>query len=141
MFSQRVRQVMGRERLLIAAPQSSVAEAARLMAGDEVSAVVVVDGEERPVGIFTGRDVVRRVLAAGRDPQATLLADVMTAAPTTIDPDKPFGYALRVMQERRFRHLPVLDNGKLVGIVSARDAMDPEMEEFVAETQRREGYR
>lgn len=140
MYSQRVRQVMASERLLVAAPHSSVSEAARLMAGDGVSAVVVVE-HERPVGIFTGRDVVRRVLAVGRDPGATLLSDVMTAEPITIDPDKLFGHALLLMQERGFRHLPVLDGGKLVGIVSSRNAMDPEMEEFIAEAARRDGYR
>lgn len=140
MYSQRVKQVMGRERLLVAAPHASVSDAARLMAGDEVSAVVVVD-QERAVGIFTGRDVVRRVLAQGLDPDATTLADVMTAAPITVDPDKTFGHALRVMQERGFRHLPVLDHGKLVGIVSSRNVMDPEMEEFIAEAARRDGYR
>lgn len=140
MYSQRVKQVMGRERLLVAAPHSSVSEAARLMAGDGVSAVVVVD-DERAIGIFTGRDVVRRVLAVGRDPHATRLADVMTAEPITIDPDKLFGHALLLMQERGFRHLPVLDHGKLVGIISSRNAMDPEMEEFIAEAARRDGYK
>jgi predicted transcriptional regulator len=62
----------------------------------------------------------------------------MSKAPTTIHPDKSFGYALLVMHENGFRHLPVVESGKLVGIVSARNALDPELEEFVSESRRRE---
>jgi signal-transduction protein with cAMP-binding, CBS, and nucleotidyltransferase domain len=61
----------------------------------------------------------------------------MTRAPHTVDPDKPFGHALLVMQENGFRHMPVVQNGKLIGIVSSRSAMDPELEEFVFEASRR----
>jgi CBS domain-containing protein len=139
-FSQRVKQIMEGERLLVATPQSSVSDAARLMAGDDVGAVVVVE-KDQVVGIFTGRDVVRRVLATGADPQTTSVASVMTAAPMTIDADKSFGQALRLMQENHFRHLPVLEAGKLVGIVSSRNVLDPEMEEFTSEVQRRESFR
>jgi predicted transcriptional regulator len=62
----------------------------------------------------------------------------MSKAPTTIHPDKSFGYALLVMHNNGFRHLPVVENGKTVGIVSARNALDPELEEFVSESRRRE---
>lgn len=65
----------------------------------------------------------------------------MTRAPHTVDPDKPFGYALLVMQENGFRHLPVVQDSKPIGIVSSRSAMDPDMEEFVSEAQRREHFR
>jgi CBS domain-containing protein len=61
----------------------------------------------------------------------------MTTEPQTVDPNKSFGYALLVMHEYGFRHLPVVENGKLIGIVSARNALDPDLEEFVAESQRR----
>jgi len=94
--------------------------------------------DERLVGIFTERDAVVRVMARGRDARATQLADVMTAPPLTVDPDKTFGYALLMMHENGFRHVPVIENGKPVGIVSARNALDPEMEEFVSEAQRRQ---
>ena len=56
----------------------------------------------------------------------------------TVTPDKSFGYALIVMHDNGFRHLPVVENGKLIGIVSARNALDPELEEFVSESRRRE---
>ena len=70
----------------------------------------------------------------------TLLADVMTTAPQTVDPDKTFGYALLLMHEHGFRHVPVVEDGKPIGIVSARNALDPEMEEFISEAQRRKHY-
>lgn len=136
MFSQRIRSVMERKKLLTAPPETTVSKAAELMARRKVGAVMVVE-HERLVGIFTERDAVFRVIAQGRDAQTTRLADVMTSAPQTVDPDKSFGYALLVMFENGFRHLPVLESGKLIGIVSARNALDPDLEEFVAESQRR----
>jgi CBS domain-containing protein len=128
------------KKLLTAPPGTTVSQAARLMAKKNVGAVMVVENELL-VGIFTERDAVFRVIAQGRDTQTTLLADVMTSAPQTVDPDKTFGYALRIMHENGFRHVPVIENGKPIGIVSSRNAMDPDMEEFVAEAQRRKHIR
>ena len=140
MFSQRIKNVMEREKLLIAPPDTNVSTAAKLMAKKNVGAVMVVE-DERLVGIFTERDVVFRVIAKGLDAQATSLAEVMTKAPQTSDPDKTFGSALLMMHENGFRHVPVIEDGKVVGIVSARNALDPDMEEFVAEAQRRKHIR
>ncbi len=127
---------MEQEKLLTASPETTVSEAAELMANRNVGAVMVVE-RERLVGIFTERDAVFRVIAQGRDARTTRLADVMTTTPLTVDPDKSFGYALLMMHENGFRHVPVIENGKLIGIVSSRNALDPEMEEFVSESQRR----
>jgi CBS domain-containing protein len=135
-----VRNVMQRQKLLKAPPETRVSEAAKLMAAKNAGAVMVVE-DERLVGIFTERDVVFRVVARGLDAQATRLADVMTRAPHTVEPDKPFGYALLLMQEKGFRHLPVIEDGKPIGIVSSRSAMDPELEEFVSEAHRRTHFR
>jgi CBS domain-containing protein len=140
MFSQRIRSVMEKKKLLTATPEITVSQAAKLMAKKNVGAVAVVENE-RLVGIFTERDAVFRVLAQGRDAQTTKLADVMTREPQTVDPDKSFGYALLMMHENGYRHVPVVENGKLIGIVSSRNALDPEMEEFVSETQRRKHIR
>ena len=137
MFSQRIRTVMKRKKILTAPPETTVSKAAKLMASKNVGAVMVVK-DERLVGIFTERDAVFRVMALGRDAQTTPLADVMTTTPMTLDPDESFGHALLVMHENGFRHVPVIENGKPVGIVSARNALDPEMEEFVSEAKRRE---
>ena len=137
MYSQKIRLVMQGEHLLTATSETTVRAAAHLLAGSPVGAIVVVD-ECRVVGIFTERDAVLRVLAPGADAQATVLAQVMTRDPLTIDPDQLYGQALRLMHERGFRHLPVVEDGKPVGIVCARDALDPELEEFVCEAKRRE---
>ena len=137
MFSQSVKNVMERKNLLTAPPEMSVREAAKQMAKRTVGAVLVVDGQ-RLVGIFTERDAVLRVLANDRDPGTTRLAEVMTPAPITVGPEKSFGFALLLMHENGFRHVPVIEGGKLVGIVSARNALDPDLEEFVSEAERRE---
>jgi len=140
MFSQPVKSVMERKKLLIAAPGMTVSEAARQMAKNNVGAVLVVD-KDSLVGIFTERDAVFRVIAQGRDLNSTRLADVMTPQPKTVDPGKSFGYALLLMHENGFRHVPVVEEGKLLGIVSARNALDPDLEEFAAEAHRREHIR
>jgi CBS domain-containing protein len=131
---------MERKRILIAPPETSVSKAAKLMAKRKVSAVMVVE-DGRLVGIFTERDAVYRVVAKGRDAHATRLAEVMTPDPRTVAPDESFGYAMLMMFEHGFRHAPVIEDGRPVGIVSARMALDPELEEFVAEVQRRKHIR
>jgi CBS domain-containing protein len=139
MFDQSVRSVMQPQKLVKVPPDMAVDQAARLMARKNLGAILVVE-EDRLVGILTERDIAYRVVAPGLDPQATRLAAVMTPSPETIDPGKPFGYALLRMQERGFRHLPVVEDGKLIGIVSSRSAMDPAMEEFATEAHRRKHY-
>jgi CBS domain-containing protein len=127
---------MEERKLVTAPPQTTVSKAAKLMAKRNVGAVMVVD-EGRLVGIFTERDAVFRVMARDLNSQTTRLVDVMTKAPITLAPDKSFGYALLIMHENGFRHVPVTESGKLIGVVSARNALDPDMEEFVSESQRR----
>ena len=140
MFDRPVRSVMQRRKILKMPPQTSVRKAAALMANKNVGAVMVIENE-RLVGIFTERDAVIRVIARGLDTGTTRLADVMTPSPHTVAPDRPFGYALLVMHDHGFRHLPVIENGRPIGIVSARSAMDPDLEEFESEAQRRKYYR
>jgi CBS domain-containing protein len=117
--------------------EMTVARAARLMKEARVGALLVMD-EGRLAGIFTERDALFRVIAEGRDPEATRLAEVMSANPRTITPDRPFGHALHMMHEGGFRHVPVVQGGKALGVVSARDALGPELEAFVAELGERE---
>jgi CBS domain-containing protein len=140
MFDTSVRNVMRKGDLLKGPPTLPVAAAAQRMAKKNVGAIVVME-RDRVVGIFTERDIVFRVIARGLDPAITLVGDAMTRTVQTIGPDEPFGHGLLVMHDKRFRHLPVVENGKLVGIVSARTALDPELEEFVAEAQRRRHLR
>jgi CBS domain-containing protein len=107
-------------------------DAARLMKESSVGALMVVE-EGKLAGVFTERDALFRVIAEGRDVQSTQVADVMTRNPQTIHPDKPFGDALHVMYEGGFRHVPVVEDGRPVGMISARDALGPELEDFVYE--------
>lgn len=139
MYDHPVSKIMRKRKLLTATPQSLVVQAAKRMATRNVGAVLVVE-EERVVGIVTERDVVFRVVAAGLDPRATRLAEVMTRELVTIEPGRPFGHALAIMHREGFRHLPVVESGKLLGIVSARSALDPDLEEFASETRRRKHY-
>jgi CBS domain-containing protein len=140
MFSQPIRSMMERRKFLTVAPTTSVREASKMMAGKAIGAVLVVD-EGRLVGIFSERDVVFRVVAADLDPDTTQLSRVMTPEPKTVRPNNTFGYAMTLMHENGFRHLPVVDDGKPVGIVSARSALDPDLEEFVCEERRRKSFK
>jgi CBS domain-containing protein len=140
MLSERIGRLVDREKMVTASPQVTVFEAARLMVEHGIGAILVVD-EGALVGIFTERDAVFRVLAQSRDAHAVPIGDVMTPRPLTVSPDATFGRAMLLMHEHHFRHLPVVENGKAIGIVSARDALDPELEDFVCEERRRESLR
>jgi CBS domain-containing protein len=111
--------------------------AARLMKKHHVGALMVVDGD-RLAGIFTERDVVFRVLAEGRDASTTRVSEVMTANPRTVDADKAVGHALMLMYDGGFRHVPIVDDGKPLGMISARDALGPELQEFELELVQRD---
>jgi CBS domain-containing protein len=139
MFDRTVKDMMRREKVLKAPPETPVGKAAKLMASNGVGAIMVIE-DDCLVGICTERDIVFRVVAKALDAKATRLADVMTMCPQTIAPQKPFGYALLLMHEKGFRHLPVVQDGKVVGMVSSRSALDPSLEEFVSEEQRRKHY-
>jgi CBS domain-containing protein len=140
MFDRPIKSIMERDRYLTAPPQTTVSDAARLMATRNAGAVLVVANESL-VGIFTERDVVFRVIAKDLDPALTPLDRVMTRSPLTLDPSRSYGHALLLMQENGFRHVPVVENGRPIGIVSSRNAMDPELEDFVSEQRRREHHR
>jgi CBS domain-containing protein len=111
---------------LMLPPSTSVMQAARHMHTRNASAVLVTEGDANLVGIFTERDAVSRVLAAGRDPVATTLADVMTNNPETIAPQTTAIEALRLMREAQVRHLPVVQDGKPVGMVTRNDFPEPD---------------
>lgn len=140
MLTTKVRDLVEPRKLVMATPEVSVAKAAVMMKESNVGAVLVVE-EGRLVGIFTERDAVYRVMAPGLEPDKTLLGEVMTREPKTVEPNQPFGYALLLMHENGFRHAPVVEDGRPVGVVSARHALDPDLEEFTVEAERRESFR
>lgn len=115
-------------------PRTSVKEACAAMRGRHVGAVLVTEGDRHLVGIFTGRDAVCRVLAEGRDPAATALAEVMTRNPDTMPPGKNAIEALRKMEDCGYRHIPVTENGKVVGIVSRGDFKGVEIDRLDEES-------
>lgn len=136
-----LRKIVEHQKMLTAAPpKTSVREAARLMKQTQVGALLVVE-HGHLVGIFTERDALLRVLAEGRNPETTQLADVMTLNPITIHPDQPFLSALHLMYENGFRHVPVAENGRPLGMVSARDALELEAAEFETIMHQREHLR
>ena len=115
-------------------PSATVKEACQCMRNRRVGAVLVTEGDRRLVGIFTGRDAVHRVLAEGKDAGRTMLTEVMTRDPDTIPSGNVAIEALRMMEDGRFRHLPIVDEGKIVGIVSRFDFSGMELDRLDEET-------
>jgi CBS domain-containing protein len=101
-------------------PDTLVTECARLMTAGKVGALIVIDGE-RLIGIFTERDALNKVLAVGLDPRNTKVSEVMTKDPYSIPPETTVGDAMKLITKRRFRHLPIVDNGKVLAVVSSGD--------------------
>lgn len=132
-----LRTIVAGQTPITASKTATVLEAARLMKQHNIGALLVVDGT-RLIGIFTERDALFRVLAQSRDPQATRLAEVMTPQPQTIHPDEPFLSALRMMHECKFRHVPVVEFDRPLGMVSARDALDDDLYELRVDLAQRE---
>ena len=108
------------QKIALVTPDTSVREAAELMAQRHIGALLVGHGDKM-VGIFTERDVLTRVVAAGLSPDDTDLDAVMTKDPDTVTPGEAAIDALERMRTHGYRHLPVVEDGKLVGIVSIRD--------------------
>ena len=99
---------------------ATAAEAARKLASENVGSLPVVDGEEL-VGIVTDRDLVVRVLAEDLDAQQVAVADVCSESPVTARPDESLEDALQRMAQQQVRRLPVVDGGRLVGILAQAD--------------------
>ncbi|HXY36074.1 MAG TPA: CBS domain-containing protein [Planctomycetaceae bacterium] len=109
----------------------SVLDAARRMHARNVGSLVVVDNEQRPLGLLTDRDLVVRVLAESRDPNETMVSQVMTRPPQSVREDMPIEEALGLMRCGPYRRLPVVGrDGRLVGILSLDDILDLLVEEF-----------
>lgn len=127
-----IRDVIKSQTILTMAPDQTVRAAAREMKTRRVGAVMVTQAGKL-IGIFTERDSLFRVLAEGLDPDTTPLSAVMTAGPTTIPPDRKLSLALHMMHDGGFRHMPVVDAGIPVGMVSIRDALGSELSNFERE--------
>ena len=119
-----VRDILARKgRDIVAVPPgATVLEAAQLMNTRGTGSVLVLEGK-KPVGIFTERDVLRRVVAEQRNPVTTPVRDVMTTSLISCQPDTPLEQCAAVMTERRIRHLPVVGPEGLSGVVTSGDVL------------------
>ena len=120
-MTRRLSDIVCNQQPLTMSPETSVQAACVAMRERRVGSVLVTDAQGKLLGVFTGRDAVYRVLARGRSAAKTRLADVMTADPVTMPPTLTAIDALRLMWDGGFRHVPLIDNGRLVGIVSRGD--------------------
>lgn len=108
--------------------EASVLDAAKLMNSKHIGALVVSTGD-RVVGIFTERDILNRVVAVSRDPAKTTVGDVMTAPMACARRDTKLSECRSVMTAKRIRHLPVVEDGRLYGMISSGDILATEVED------------
>ncbi|EME67756.1 CBS domain-containing protein [Paramagnetospirillum caucaseum] len=128
-----IRDVIRNQTVLAMPATTTVREAARQMKARGVGAVMVTDHHGKLRGIFTERDCLFDVVAEGINPDTTTLSMVMTPDPETITADRKLGQALHMMHDNGFRHIPVVDHGIPVGMVSIRDALGSELSNFERE--------
>jgi len=114
-------------------PDDTVADAVRLMNREQIGAVMVFDPEERLMGMFTERDVLRRVIDGRLDYESTRLEDVMTRRLATLTPSMVVEEALQLVNQVGCRHLPVLDGDEVRGMISIRDLTNTLVDERDAE--------
>lgn len=118
----KLRDIM-RERFIFAVgPDATVTEATRVMAANNVGIVAVLDGD-RLIGVFSERDIVRRVVDRGFDPARTLVREHMTTELVVADADEDYQSAMRKMDQANIRHLPVVEEGRFLSMLSIRDLL------------------
>jgi Predicted signal-transduction protein containing cAMP-binding and CBS domains len=128
MMHRNVGDLLGQHRVVSLPSGATVRDAARRMKSAHVASIVVTASvNEQIEGIFTERDLTDRVVAEGLDPDSTPLSQVMTPCPITADVETTVADALRRMSANGLRHLPILQTGHLVGVVSMRDMMGEEL--------------
>lgn len=124
--------------LISGSKDMTVRAACKLMAEKKIGALLVLE-KGKIAGIFTERDALNKILAASLDPDSTKLSEVMVSKLQTIRADKPLAYALHMMAEGGFRHVPVVgDDGEPLGMVSARDALGQDMVDLERDMKRLE---
>lgn len=133
MTNRKLAYIVKDQKPLVLAASDTAKHACRCMCERRVGSVLVIDDENRLRGIFTGRDAVR-LLAEGKDVGATTLAAAMTPDPVTITPESRAIDALRAMADGGFRHVPVVEDGRIWGIVSRADFKGMEIDRLDEET-------
>jgi CBS domain-containing protein len=118
-MGKKVRDLMTKDPMCVS-PSQSLAEAARILRDEDVGSLPVCE-DDRVIGIVTDRDIVIRAVADGSDPRTTSVADVASREVQTVDPDENLDDALKVMASNQVRRLPVVENGRLVGVLAQAD--------------------
>jgi CBS domain-containing protein len=129
----------GNHKVLMVEPTSTVRDAAQVM-NEAGTGSVLVHNNGRVVGIFTERDLMRRVVAADKLPGGTTVAEVMTTALVTATPDATLADCGQLMSERRIRHLPVMEGDAVAGVVTTGDLLANELAEKAAKIQHLEDF-
>jgi len=106
-----------------ATKDQNVRQALILMSENNIGAIIVVDNNDFPIGIFSERDYARKIILKGKSSKDTLLDEVMTKELITVTRDYKIDQCMEIMNEKRIRHLPVLENKKIVGIISIGDVL------------------
>jgi CBS domain-containing protein len=127
MINRKLADIIKGQKLVALAERETVQEACRYMWERRTGSVLVLDDQQRLTGIFTGRDAVR-TLAEGKSAKVTTLVQAMTPNPITTTPDHRAVDALREMSNRGFRHLPVVEGGRIWGVVSRSDFLGMEID-------------
>jgi len=125
-----VRQLLATKppRIITIGPEAPVIDALRLMAEHEIGALPVLDGHTL-VGILSERDYARKVVLLGRASKDTPVRDIMTSPVRTVTPDETIEHCMQLVTDRRIRHLPVLEEGRLIGVLSIGDLVKSVIEE------------
>ena len=124
----KIRDIMRQGFLFVVQRSATVAEAVRVMAAHNVGIVTVLDGEKL-AGVFSERDVVRRVVDRGLDPARTAVGDVMTTELIVADADEDYQSAVHKMDQANIRHLLVVSEGRILSMISIRDLMRVHMDD------------
>jgi len=134
-----IRDLLSNRTIHFVQPDQTVFEAANYMVQCNVGAVPVLDGSKL-VGIFSERDIMKRVVSESRDPMTTRIAEVMTSAVHIVSPTASCHEAMALMQEFSVRHLPVCDGSTLVGFLSLRDLLRHTLDETTGEAETLRAY-
>lgn len=113
----------GKSNVYSVGPSDTIYDALRLMADKNIGAVVVVSKNQEIDGIFSERDYARKVILLGKTSRETLVSEIMTARVVSVEPDWTADQCMALMTEKRIRHLPVIEQGRLIGVISIGDVV------------------
>jgi CBS domain-containing protein len=117
------------KKIWTATKDQNVIQALILMSENNIGAIIVVDNNDSPIGIFSERDYARKIILKGKSSKGTLLDEVMTKELIIVTKNYKIDLCMKIMNEKGIRHLPVLENKKIVGIISIRDVLKIIMKE------------